>query len=451
MKKQVLLFTVLLLLAGDFSFGQTYKMGFDTGIKITSSGIFVDSGGENSNYQNLENGNTITFCPEFDNEKIKLSFDYFDTENKGTTSDTEYKGATMSDYLSYWNGRSNEGSPDGFISGKKGYFEFISSSSDGCVTFEFISNEAIESAGWRATISSMLPCTNPTAAMVDTSTLDICSPNSLNPGSLTVAFDGSNSTSSAGTTIASYEWIFGDGNTATTTIPTTTHTYANTSEIYIAYLIVRDDNTTVDPLGCASTNATQKIIRVLPDANFSNTPITYNVDCNDSLTLTGIVSSQTETQYTPTAVGGSVALPDGVGLSYTTTLDFTGVFPVGDTVTPSCYPTLTFDLEHSYSGDLQIELIAPSGQVVRVYDTHGGGTHFGSCVNALDNGQPGCPATYTVVPSGGVNWTAAVQLNAPPSSTGCVGYAGACESGNIMILHYLIIQQIHLHLSMALH
>lgn len=97
---------------------------------------------------------------------------------------------------------------------------------------------------------------------MDTSTLDICGPDSLTPGGLTVNFDASNSTANAGQIITAYEWGFGDGTTVTTAGPTTTHTYPSNDKIYVASVSVRDDNTAQDPLECQSINSVTRIIRV---------------------------------------------------------------------------------------------------------------------------------------------------------------------------------------------
>ena len=57
------------------------------------------------------------------------------------------------------------------------------------------------------------------------------------PGSAT-SFNGSASSAPQGT-VATYAWVFGDGTTANTTTPTTTHTYS-TSGPFTATLTVTD-------------------------------------------------------------------------------------------------------------------------------------------------------------------------------------------------------------------
>ncbi|KGO90064.1 hypothetical protein Q764_03075, partial [Flavobacterium suncheonense GH29-5 = DSM 17707] len=382
----------------------------------TCSGTFKDGGG-NGNYASNQSS-TITFCPSTPGSLIRVSFTSFDTEDGY-------------DYLEVWNGNTVSGAAADTFMGTLGAFVVTSSSPDGCLTFRFTSDSLIQYSGWSATISCVTPCTPPVAAMVSTATVDLCPSTSLSPGSFTVPFNASNSTTASGS-IVRYEWDWGDGTSSITAGPNTTHTFPSTGGYYIVRLKVRNNITTTDPLGCLSTNSVTRVVRVMPEPSFAGTttgPIPVN--CGDSVTLNGLALSQTIVQATPSIVSSPVSLPDGSGSSYTSSLDFSGLFPAGSTVTAGCYPTLTFNLEHSYSGDLEITLIAPSGQSVMVYDQHGGGTHFGTCANAADNGVPGCVATYTVVNSGGVAWTAAGVTTTATST--CGTYGGACETGNYYI------------------
>ena len=280
-----------------------------------------------------------------------------------------------------------------------------------------------------STVSCVTPCTNPIAALTDTSTLNICSSSAINPGSLAVSFNGSASTAPGGFSITSYEWTWGDGTNSTTATSSTSHTFPGPG-IYSVSLSVRNNNTDIDPLGCQSTNASTRLIRVLPSPDFTGSTLSaFNINCGDSVNFSGLVTSQTMSTGPLSVSGTPISLPDGSGVSYTTTLDFTGVFPVGATVAAGCYPTVTFDLEHTYSGDLDIVLISPTGQSVLLFDQHGSGNNFGLCANPADDGVAGCPATYTVVNSGGVAWTAAGVTTTAPANGTC-SYTGACETGS---------------------
>lgn len=375
------------------------------GTFVTCSGTFVDDGG-GGNYANNQNS-TITFCPSTPGDIIKVTFTSFSSEGGG---------GLCTDYLDVWyaNAVGAVGTNNDRMCDVLGVTTFVSTSPDGCISFQFISNNNVRQAGWSATISCVTPCTNPIAALTDSSAVNICPSTATNPGSLAVSFNASASTAPGGFSISSYEWSWGDGTSSTTATPTTSHTYPGPG-IYTVSLSVRNNNTDIDPLGCESTNAATRVVRVLPPPDFTGSSLTaFNVNCGDTVNLNGLVTSQTMSTNPLSVSGSPIALPDGSGVNYNTALDFTGLFPTGSTVTPGCYPTVTFDLEHTFSGDLEITLISPTGQSVMIYDQHGGATNFGTCANPLDDGVAGCPATYTVVNTGGVNWTAAGVTVAGP-------------------------------------
>ncbi|MBC5836279.1 PKD domain-containing protein, partial [Flavobacterium bernardetii] len=414
-------FLLLIFLASSFiSFSQTYTMNNGAnGTISTCSGTFVDQGGA-ANYANSQNS-TITFCPSTPGDKIRIVFNTFATEGAA---------GTCTDYLDVWyaNAVGALGTNNDRLCGALGTTTLVSTSPDGCISFQFISNNSVRDSGWSATVSCVTPCTNPIAALTDTTTLNICSSSATNPGSLAVSFNGSASTAPGGFSITSYEWTWGDGTNSTTAAATTSHTFPGPG-IYSVSLSVRNNNTDIDPLGCQSTNASTRLIRVLPPPDFTGSTLsTFNINCGNSINLNGLATSETMSTGPLSVSGSPVSLPDGSGVSYTTTLDFTGVFPVGATVTPGCYPTVTFDLEHTYSGDLDIILISPTGQSVILYDQHGGGIDFGLCTNPADDGVAGCPATYTVVSTGGVAWTAAGVTTTAPANGTC-SYTGVCEAG----------------------
>ncbi|MGH1388452.1 proprotein convertase P-domain-containing protein, partial [Kordia sp.] len=390
-------------------------------IIYTCSGTFTDTGNA-GNYGNNESW-SVTYCPDTPGDIIQMDFTSFSTEDS-------LSGACY-DFLNFWQGieaNPETATPDTQYCGTLAPFSITSTSPDGCITFYFESDSSIPDSGWSATISCFTPCTPPTAAMVDASIVDICGPDSNTPGSLTVNFDASNSTATAGQVITTYEWDFGDGTTITTTSPTTSHTYPSDDEIYVASVAVRDDNTSEDPLGCKSTNAVTKIIRILPDPDFTGSSTTININCGESANLTGLVTSQTETQETPIFNAATINLPDGTGVAYTSTIDFTGFFPSGTTMSATCYPVLSFDIEHSATQDLEITLISPSGQSVVVFDRLGDATDptgFGACVNQDDDGVPGCSTTYSIVNSGGADWANAASHTT--TSTPCATYTGPCS------------------------
>ena len=388
------------------------------GTTSTCSGTFRDGAGDYASSLN----STRTFCPSTPGDKVRITFTAFDTESGY-------------DYLDVWNANAvgvAGTEDDRFMGTPTVPFTITSTSPDGCLSFRFISDGGFEYAGFTATISCVTPCTPPTAALVSSSTVDICPSTSLSPGSSTVAFNASSSTSPTGSVVR-YEWDWGDGTASITAVPNTTHVFPTTGGLYVVRLRVRNDNFSTDPLGCLSANSVSRTIRVMPNPSFIGTSSSaVPVSCGSSVTLNGLAVSQTIIQATPTVISSPVNLPDGSGSSYTSFLDFSGLFPASAVLSAGCYPTLTFDLEHSYAGDLIIELISPSGQSVTVFNGNADPILlFGSCADTNTDGVPGCVEQYSVVNSGGVNWSAAG--NTTTATTNCAIWGGACEAGDYYI------------------
>lgn len=402
---------------------QTYPMSSANNGQtiVTCTGTFTDDGGAGANYSNNITDRTLTFCTANPGELLRFNFTSFNTE-------ANY------DILEIFNGPTATGMPAQTLSGNLGAFVFISNQPGGCVTFRFNSDFGVNRPGWVADISCVEPCVAPTAVLADTATEEICASSAVAPGDLTVNFDASGSYSNDSYTISSYEWNWGDGTTSVTTTPVTTHTFPDDPGIYTVTLKVRTNNTGTDPLGCLSSNTAVKLVMVLPPPNFEGStegPIT--ISCGDTVELTGIAGSQIITQEPPPNVGSEISLPDGDGVSYYSYLDLTGYFPPGATLSASCFPEIMIELEHSFAGDLWIDLIAPTGEEVRLFNGFGpfGGQKFGWCVNGADNLQPGCVAPYHIVSSGGINWGAAEGYTNTTQT--CDVYPGPCESGQYFL------------------
>jgi gliding motility-associated-like protein len=441
------IFTILSLLFSSIYFAQTYSLTTaNSGTTIsTCTGTFFDNGGSGAVYSNNQN-TTITFCPGTPGQTIKVAFSVLELRSTTTILCDDELEVYQGD-AAYAAPLIAAGTPDAQLCGTYTGINlpvFYSTAPNGCITFHFKSNASLAAAGWVAAISCVTQCKNPTAALLNSSIVSICSPNSTNPGSTLVNFDASTSTlgaySSGTYLLTTYNWTFGDGTTATTSVPTISHTYPNTSGKYVASLFVGDNNTDGSPSGCQSSNEAKRIIQVLPAPTFTSTTVSpQSIGCGSNATLTGVATSQTETQNIPSVSGVKVSLPDGSGSSYVSSANFSGLFPTAATISSGCYPTIWLNLEHSWSSDLTIDLISPSGQVVRFFNRHGAGTttnpvrgKFGKCVNGIDgDGIAGCGATYSVVNTGGQSWTnytSAAVITTTTSS--CTDYNGTCETGN---------------------
>ncbi|MEM6378624.1 MAG: choice-of-anchor L domain-containing protein, partial [Bacteroidota bacterium] len=193
---------------------------------------FFDSGGEFGNYGNDENF-TTTICPQNAGETIILDFTAFSTQ-------------LNTDIMTIYDGDSTTATVLGTFSGVAGPGTVAATpvlNASGCITIEFVSNGSGNTTGWEAEILCAVPCQD-----INTS-IDSTNPAPNNSGVIsilpgeTVDFTGSAAFSVDGTN-ATYEWNFGDGNTASGT--SVSNTFANDGT-YTVTLTVTDDN----PTGCS--------------------------------------------------------------------------------------------------------------------------------------------------------------------------------------------------------
>jgi hypothetical protein len=107
----------------------------------TCSATFFDSGGSGGNYGNDENSIWI-YCPSTPGQCITANFTSFSME-------------TGLDYLYVYEGNNLDGNFLGAYTGTSspGSFSASTLTSNGCLTFQFISDGSITSSGWQANIS----------------------------------------------------------------------------------------------------------------------------------------------------------------------------------------------------------------------------------------------------------------------------------------------------------
>ncbi len=139
--------------------------------------------------------------------------------------------------------------------------------------------------------------------------------------------------------------------------------------------------------------------------------------------------------------GGALALPDGVGISYSTSVSITG-FPAGATVaSASDIQDVCLNIEHSYLGDLELRIICPNGQSAILKQYPGGtGTYLGQANDAGANGVPGTGLEYCFSASATFgtmlqentlgNW---ITAGNPPSNTMTPGTYTPFQSFNNLI------------------
>ena len=362
-------------------------------------GVFYDSGGSAGNYGNDESF-ILTICPDVAGQQVQLDFIAFSTQ-------------LNSDVMTIYDGDSTAANPFGTFSGggaaaNPGFVSASPNNTTGCLTIEFVSDGSANTTGWEANISCYEPC------QTIVSQLDSASPAPNADGYIRVCpgdeiiLNGSANFSVDGTG-ATYEWDLGDGNTISG--QNATFSYA-TPGVYIVNLNVTDTNTDPDPAGCSNTNLINQVIQVSTEPDFTGT--------GEPVTISGVANQVDFINDCTPPVSGTTFLPDGSGASYQTC------------VTVDCYEsslTLTdinqivaicVNMEHSYMGDLDINIISPNGQMAVLKGYPGGnGTYLGG---ANDDGSntPGTGQDYCFSMSGAVtleNGPTTIAGTNPPNNS----------------------------------
>ncbi len=408
--KTALFYTKAIVLVFCLSFSvlnaQNYFMD---GTPITDcNGFFEDSGGYFFSYGVNENF-TTTICSDQDVQRyIQLDFPNIDI-GEGETFKV-YDAATADPAFEL---------DTAFLDTPNIPFSLRATIANpsGCLTIVFTSDDiAGGNDGWQATISCKMICqiitadftTIPEEMPIDTGWVDICLGD-------TIAFLGYGIYPQNGLayiqndTLSLFEWTFGDGRLHQGIHATNVYEEPG---IYFAQLKI------MDQVGCENSNVITQGIRVDSYSTFINDGSLAQTICSgDTIRISSsldtlvnanisVVSHSGYGQLTVNAAEPLV-LPDGTGASYTSSLNITQ-FEVGTSVTSaSDIFNVSLAMEHSYSGDLDIELICPNGSSVYILDLDSGmspgSTNFGEpfASSPVDwvswDLTLGIPYTYTFV------------------------------------------------------
>jgi len=401
-------FLVLLtiLFSAFYVRGQFYCMSNAT--VTTCSGTFLDDNsgncsGDASPYSNSDY--TFTICPDNPGDVVQVQFSAFQLQTSPNPNNSDrlfiYDGdSTGANELGSYTGNTLQGlAVTGTIN-----------NASGCLTFVFMCNTGNTSSmpGWEAQISCTTPCDPPITNSVILSPAPTGSEQSVGVcigDQLT--FSGVGSTAGQGFSISQYIWNLGDGNVDTTSGVQVSYSFAEPGE-YLVTLTIEDNN------GCQSLNLEplQVLVSTIP---IFNSVLDPPVIClGDQALIDGSpVESTTWTALPPQVVAGTTYLADGAGFAYSTSLTFDFFEP--GAVLEDCDDLLSVfvEMEHSYIGDLFLQLTCPNGTNVMILDwpNGGGGAFLGE---AVDDGSvvPGVGFNYAWAPgqtNGNVdqnsNWT----------------------------------------------
>jgi gliding motility-associated-like protein len=384
------LITILFLLLSSLVLAQDVNM--QTATVNQCGGIFYDSGGEFGNYGNGEDF-ILTICPENPNQKIQIEFTTFITQ-------------LNEDVMAIFNGDSTAEPLFGNFSGNTspGLVQATQDNASGCITIQFTSSPAASLEGWVANITCLTPCQT-INSQIDSSSpvpnedgyIRVC-PNE----DITLNGSGVFSVDGAG---ATYDWDLGDGNTASG--QTVTVSYLDPG-VYIVNLNIRDANTSNDPLGCENNNLINQVIQVATEPVFTGTEAANTTLCfGESTDIIGEVEAVEFINDCTPPVSGITFLPDGNGVTYETSITVDCYESEQNLTDISQLISICLTMEHSYLGDLDIEIISPNGQVVRMHDQGGGSANLGIpwATGTVDgnsnNTTPGVGSQYCFVTIGG--------------------------------------------------
>ncbi|MFN6087064.1 MAG: proprotein convertase P-domain-containing protein, partial [Fluviicola sp.] len=399
----------------DLDFDQSNPL--DCGTLAAGGTNFVDLAG---NY--LPNTDeTITFCPDLtQGTKVSVAF----ATNVGYEFDIHpsdtmyiYDGPNTSAPLL---GAINSGT-DPMGTSFQASFE---NNPSGCLTIRFVSNGANEGTGWVAKVAcGNLPqpyyphleafvngCSTNELNPIDTGYVDVCLGDSI----LLVAkpqFPYSLETTGFGysqnLTNIQYEWSIG----GVGTLPVNNDSVWFVPPARQGYFI---DLRLLDIFPQTARITAKARVSQLP--LFTGTgPVDDTVCLGLNTQLIGGVTAQdtvgVEIPNGNFEVGGTFAgltyLPDGSGVQYQTSVNMTGLG--GASVTSANdIQSICIDIEHSYTGDLEIALTCPNGTMVSLFNNYNPGFIPGGCSTAVflgndtdqDGGAPGTPVeTYCFDPS----------------------------------------------------
>ncbi|MBK9176325.1 MAG: gliding motility-associated C-terminal domain-containing protein [Flavobacteriales bacterium] len=317
-------------------------------------GAFLDSNGNGGPYDNNENFTTV-ICPDGSGPAISLQWVIFNLSTAGVAPADQmsiYDGDnTSAPLIGTWSG----GDSPGIISASF-------ANPTGCLTLVFTSNNT-GTGDFAANITCFQPCEPPTAVATFNSPIPL-----LACQDEVITFDASASFAAAGFTVTEYNWDYADGTTATG--PIVQHAFTDPAE-YVVQVEVIDDN------GCSSLNLVDLQVLVSTTPIFTGTTPSTTICQGESVSLTTDPTAITWSALPESNLGSGIFLPDLQGVPFSTSITFTQFSP-GQTLTnPLDLLSVCATMEHSYMGDLVIQISCPNGQTTVMHQQGGGGTYIG--------------------------------------------------------------------------
>lgn len=364
------------------------------------SGNFYDPGGM-GDYSNSQDY-TMTICPSTAGAKLKMIFSSFATES-------------CCDNLTIYDGNSTGAPSLGTFAGttSPGTVQASASNASGCLTFVFHSDGSAVYSGWVAAISCIVPCQTITSNWVSSNEapmgdgiIRICQGQSIN-----LVGSGTFGTSGTG---ATYAWSMGNG--VTVSGANINYTYPAVGS-YLANLII------TDPSGCTNTNSINRNIQVSTTPTISTSASPSTLCTNQTSALSANVTMTPYTVNCTPPVSGTTFLPDGSGVSYTTSITTNCYSPSATVTSAADITNICLNMEHSYSGDLSMTITCPNGQSTGLI-TYSSGT---------GSANLGTPWATSTVDGSSSTTTPGVGANYCFSSTASTAWASSPVTGGTFV------------------
>ncbi|MGB5983064.1 MAG: T9SS type B sorting domain-containing protein [Nonlabens sp.] len=357
-----------IIVPGNDNGGGGYLYGGCTGIGVS------DSGGRRNNYSDNENS-LATFCPDIPTDLVELNIFSLDLA-AGDVLTIHDGDSTAAPVL--FTGTAGTAAP--------GFLRATNSTPTGCLTLTFTSNNSGTAAGWQAARGCFNPCQaiSPTVVTTPAQSSDgivrICQGDTVNFAGSAVFSDDA--------TGATYSYNLGNGG-GLVSGANQTETYSAPGVYYVQFFAT-------DNIGCSDRIENDVIIQVSTDPDFSGTRVEDSQICfGETNILFGVVQTNEFAVDVAPPIAGTTFLPDGNGDSYRTCVTVEG-FPNGAILeNPADIARIFMNMEHSYAGDLDIEITSPSGQTILLYERPGfDGSFFGEPIDIDGNLTPGVGYTY---------------------------------------------------------
>jgi len=399
-----ILITTLLVIGFTELYSQSYLIS-DGGTITTCSGTIYDSGGAGGSYGNNEDY-VITICGDMAGATMTLEFTEFDVESATYDNLTIYDGP-------------NTASPTIIIDAGSSSLDgqIIEGASD-CLTLEWHTDGSVTYAGFAAIISCGFPCQDYTIDIVSTNPpqsdpADSLWVNVCQGADVTFTAQGTypNNNTDYSQSDASTHWYWmiidesGQTDIDCVGMNELTYTFDNPGGYHIN-LMSEDAN------GCSQIITDPWRVRASLSPTFVGTDGVGGCP-GTTMDLTGLWQVEPWVLEIPEVAFVEVCFEDVVGVDQEHCFTHNAFAP-GQFITAAAdVESICMNMEHSYTGDLDIWIECPNGQTSMLFEQACGSTYFGE-PDHNDDCNPGVGYQYC--------WT----MSAPSQM------ADNCNSGSSM-------------------